>query len=183
MEPSSNNNLPLKILFVILFLALIGELGYIFMTVNKKNISILIAPTPTPTIVSTSKNVQNQDDSSADINNFLVVYYDIFEEKNIDNLHSTIELEGEIAGFQELSINDNLLQKMIKEKNKKGLYQLSIYNSNNNDTVLNISNSKTKDISFKDLKIGQRVRIIIKEDKEKLTERVYMSSITIAVLD
>lgn len=48
MLPPSNNKLVLKIIFVVLFLALLGELGYVFMTINKKNIISFAVPTSTP---------------------------------------------------------------------------------------------------------------------------------------
>lgn len=170
MPPSSNNNLTLKIIFVILFLVLLGELGYVFVTVNKKNIATRVVPT--------SINTQNLDYLKPKVYEVLLVYFDNYQKKTIDILHSITEIEGVIAGFEEVNNSEQSVQKEIKDKNKKGLYQLFFYKDNNNIEV-HFSSSKAKNIYFKDLKIGQKVKIIIQED---FTKRIY-KSINITVLD
>ena len=155
MLSSSNNKLVLKIIFVALFLALLGELAYIFTTVNKKESSRLFVPavaTPTPTSFPIYLTSQ---------------YKGKITKLNLVNVDPAIKADKIVLSFV-LEIDDEK-----KEDPKVFFYYRSELKH------MKVTDPTGKVISYKDLKVGQTITL---DQKYGQNENSYLS-LTITVIN
>ena len=152
MPPPSNNKLVLKIMFVVLFLALLGELGYVFMNLNKKNSLIPLntviptIPTPTPTFIP-------------------IIITSGYRGKitKLDVFNINPALKANKVAFSFTLAVDN-------EENKDPLI---FFFYKNELTHMKVTDSTGKIISYKDMKVGQTITI---DQKYSQNEQKYLSS-------
>jgi len=183
----------MKIIFIILFLVLLGELGYVFMTVNKKNPTSFIVPTPT--LNSRFESTKPKIDFNSCID-MLSNYYrsdiatlsttNYYLENNIANTSYVVtELQGEIISFDKAAsrkVEKNYIQEFyIKLERdvdgKKETFDI-IFNSDLLQKT-KVEDFSGKIISHKELKIGQTLKVIKTYDLKKNI----LSDINIRILD
>jgi len=194
MEPVSDNsniiNSILRITFAILFLVLIAELTYFFYIVPNKKVATTIAPTKASNslkITLPNKEVIFSED--LDISKILdtkeLQRFDYFFEKKVaDEFYMAMYLHGKIIGFE--------MDKNIKYMNFQPEFYLNLQNealgskevftlafSKEELKQTRVMDSKGKNITYKDIKIGQNVKII---EIYNLTKKLN-SSFEINVLD
>ena len=145
MPPPSNNKLVLKIMFVVLFLALLGELGYIFVTTNKKSTTTFVIPTSGPTIIPTKILIPVS--ASPSVKTPITEYQGKIAELNVIKVTPTPGANNIEFSFR-LEVNDG--------KTKKP--QIFFFDENELK-LLKIIDSTGKAISYKDLKVGQNIRV------------------------
>lgn len=154
MPPSSNNKLTLKIIFVVLFLALFGEMAYIFTTLNKKDLPRVFVPTtdtPTPTsvpIIITSE------------------YRGKITKLDVFNVNSALKANKIVFSFTLAFDNE--------EQKDPGIF---FFYKNELDRI-KVTDPVGKIISYKDLKVGQ---IITVNQKYNQNENLYLSSEIVVV--
>lgn len=154
MPPSLNNKLVLRIILIVLFLALFGELAYIFTTLNKKDLPNVFAPavaTPTPTsvpIIITSE------------------YRGKITKLDVFNVNPALKANKTVFSFTLAFDNE--------EQKDPGIF---FFYKNELDRI-KVTDPTGKIISYKDLKVGQTITI---DQKYSQNENLYLSSEIVVV--
>lgn len=139
----------MKIIFVVLFLLLIGELVYFFYIIPNKKISInKVAPTLTPTLAPEPTKAPTPVSATT--------------------LPTKVEFQGKVIEVnEEFTIK---VQGTINESKK----QFDIIFDQELLSKTKITDLKGKTISYKELKIGQRVKVV---EVYNFKEKFYLNSI------
>ncbi|MEK7597614.1 MAG: hypothetical protein AAB441_03125 [Patescibacteria group bacterium] len=142
MEPVSDNsniNSILKIAFVILLLALIGELTYFFYIVPNKKIATKVIPTLAPTLAPTPVSFTPSPIKQE------------FQGKIVEVNTVKVAITPEVSKEFYLKV----------ERDVKGVKDLFVISFDNNIlSKTKVIDSEGKIISYKDLKIDQIIKII-----------------------
>lgn len=151
VEETSNVNLGLKILFAILLLVLVGEIAFGVMNSRKKNSKTSVA-TPTNIISSTKVEVTDKESATRITN----IQGKIIGFKNINGILFPENYKPEL--FIYLSIK--------KEDRKKGTARLFAVDKNDLRNM-SVTDNTGNIISYKDLEVGQNIKIIENYDLKK----------------